>query len=991
MTTNRARRPNRRHDSPPAENVRMSHIISTPLPKFTYEECLQAAKDRLAYPGDLKLRLPAPFVVAGVEDHAVALPPEPKPEKLGMVFSNSKKRKQEKQGRRQKALDFVDEEYLRTAHIPISNLDFLPPKQDRDTDGMRPRLHVRKTTRANEIGLRKSAPGLEVSVLSSPSPPPIHPAARQDRPVFIHDDIEYTDRDSPPPRFASEPAVTAIPSRENQAQPPHEELVEIMSQLSFGDGSASYRALQQSIGSPIPFIRRNLRRGIEAKMVQEHPVDAHSRGAPVPVRSAYTLERALQEESSVATSRRARSLRFIFSAILAAPPQPYVAPGSCMLTAHIFLVSLTPRTTAPYKFPIGQQLLNLQEAADIDLATNTISMWGGSATLESEEMFVRLKPEGFTWKGAQLVITLSHFRDDQGRPAVWAHRQRRTRTPSRERGARGYAIVGATAATVRYMIVDVQGAFLKAMEKRSTMTWVRRLNSTDEDDPQKMSTMTESPVTLSLDWRFHPSYRLLSPLPPAIAALRDSDKEILVEVRFEDHVWRTRQLGWRCPLCCRFGGFSDAGHLRFHIKSDHPRITFELVQAGVSQKIVIGPNTEPEADPRFTPLHRDAAGNVRKLAAKHQHEMEDDDCDDYDDEEKRRRDGSVEGSSLLFGSDLEDSLKDQEDADVVETKLVVETDVETPPPPPTFIPPNDAIEISSDEEEPPAQRERVEIDLTRDESPRPQPYDARGPSGKPPSRSRTTRIEPTLMDLLDELSMDDFGNQRSKILATEEHLLDLPNLTIEAKVMWALWNRWIILNSQYYALNCNINSVRSHATPIPEPSPFTGGTLADYHKFIISIRKYARVQGRLRDNDWIADYVACCLDGEALSWHLQLTSEVAEDWLKLQRALVEHYSSHDTTETPTPHLGARPLTRLPELRSRTTSPEAPPLPGYAFRERTPETFGGARFGYIEIRSNFLSQPAYFNGSMPPGITTHFDAKASFRYPASHAPGTILIM
>lgn len=155
---NGPRRPTNRARSPPAENVHLSHVISTPLPDFAYSECLQAAKDRLAYPGDLKSRLPAPFAVDGVEDHAIALPPEPKPVLLHQteMSPNSKKRKQERQGRRRKALDFIDEDYLRTAHIPISNLDFLPPKQDREEDGTRPRLNARKMAKVVSIAARKT-------------------------------------------------------------------------------------------------------------------------------------------------------------------------------------------------------------------------------------------------------------------------------------------------------------------------------------------------------------------------------------------------------------------------------------------------------------------------------------------------------------------------------------------------------------------------------------------------------------------------------------------------------------------------------------------------------------------------------------------------------------------------------------------------------------------------------------------------------------------
>ncbi|KAG8998195.1 hypothetical protein FRB94_007166 [Tulasnella sp. JGI-2019a] len=89
-------------------------------------------------------------------------------------------------------------------------------------------------------------------------------------------------------------------------------------------------------------------------------------------------------------------------------------------------------------------------------------------------------------------------------------------------------------------------------------------------------------------------------------------------------------------------------------------------------------------------------------------------------------------------------------------------------------------------------------------------------------------------------------------------------------------------------------------TLVSGPVLFTGGTLADCQDFILSVRKYARAVGKLRDPLWIADYVSCCLNGEAQLWHIQLPSEVTEDWVKLQKALVEHYSQLNSQRSSTP-------------------------------------------------------------------------------------------
>jgi len=83
-------------------------------------------------------------------------------------------------------------------------------------------------------------------------------------------------------------------------------------------------------------------------------------------------------------------------------------------------------------------------------------------------------------------------------------------------------------------------------------------------------------------------------------------------------------------------------------------------------------------------------------------------------------------------------------------------------------------------------------------------------------------------------------------------------------------------------------------TGLPSPSvedlTFSGGSAADCEHFIMAVRRHALAAGRLRDNEWLVDFVSCRLSGDALRWHVDLPPEVADDWKQLQRALLTQYS-----------------------------------------------------------------------------------------------------
>ncbi|KAG8980282.1 hypothetical protein FRB93_009307 [Tulasnella sp. JGI-2019a] len=134
----------------------------------------------------------------------------------------------------------------------------------------------------------------------------------------------------------------------------------------------------------------------------------------------------------------------------------------------------------------------------------------------------------------------------------------------------------------------------------------------------------------------------------------------------------------------------------------------------------------------------------------------------------------------------------------------------------------------------------------------------------------------------------------------------------------------------------------------PEPSPFSGGTLEECQNFIISIRKHSLALGQFHNNAWIADYVSCCLVGEAFMWHMQLPPDVGKDWVELQKALIEHYSRPDSRRFP--------AVALP-------SEDAPTIIKTSLSIRD-----DARVGCVSVQSEGLSRPAYigYDSSSHPG-------------------------
>ncbi|KIO30650.1 hypothetical protein M407DRAFT_20365 [Tulasnella calospora MUT 4182] len=71
---------------------------------------------------------------------------------------------------------------------------------------------------------------------------------------------------------------------------------------------------------------------------------------------------------------------------------------------------------------------------------------------------------------------------------------------------------------------------------------------------------------------------------------------------------------------------------------------------------------------------------------------------------------------------------------------------------------------------------------------------------------------------------------------------------------------------------------------------FTGSGWKECSAFIQRVRAVAWKEGKLRDPDWVADFASLYFSDDALAWYCRLSSDVQENWPKLQAALVDRWS-----------------------------------------------------------------------------------------------------
>ncbi|KAG9043070.1 hypothetical protein FS837_010066 [Tulasnella sp. UAMH 9824] len=75
----------------------------------------------------------------------------------------------------------------------------------------------------------------------------------------------------------------------------------------------------------------------------------------------------------------------------------------------------------------------------------------------------------------------------------------------------------------------------------------------------------------------------------------------------------------------------------------------------------------------------------------------------------------------------------------------------------------------------------------------------------------------------------------------------------------------------------------------PSQLEFRGQDATECENFIRAISKYAFSQGKQRDDQWIADFVATCMANDALRWWGALDEEVQGSWKLLRRAMLSRY------------------------------------------------------------------------------------------------------
>ncbi|KAG9046014.1 hypothetical protein FS837_005235 [Tulasnella sp. UAMH 9824] len=79
------------------------------------------------------------------------------------------------------------------------------------------------------------------------------------------------------------------------------------------------------------------------------------------------------------------------------------------------------------------------------------------------------------------------------------------------------------------------------------------------------------------------------------------------------------------------------------------------------------------------------------------------------------------------------------------------------------------------------------------------------------------------------------------------------------------------------------------STNEPDHLEFQGKDLKECERFIAAVNKQARAEGKLRDDQWIADFVAICLGGDALMWWSLLDEETQGSWRLLRQAMISRF------------------------------------------------------------------------------------------------------
>ncbi|KAG8980481.1 hypothetical protein FRC05_006114 [Tulasnella sp. 425] len=647
--------------------------------------------------------------------------------------------------------DLSDEE-LDVGHLPVTN-----PSYSRQLSLNSDRPTLRKTTTATEAqqeihrarpirGAKKMSASRDSYGLKPTATIPTDyeddeetfEQQTQDLPMIVEPDEEdplagidyaFTGDSTPPSQSDVEPPHTIPPAFGSLwIKRPATPLTEAFEEV---DMDARYRAGVQSVSGRLPFLKRNMRAVFEHRAQRRRDLKASAAGYPevgtrhLPKHGRlYDFRRVLDEESVKQNGDLPLRLSLLQADITI--PRPKLDRG-------------------------GQYIVNFQPP--LRAASELLPFWS--------------IPPPFTASGATVVITLSGFQGSGGRPLPWVL----PGSASRPAGVGEKAEIH-----LEVVSGDETALFVSAKGKVVPLGWIEGRNL-----PQRESNSLIT-ATLSLSWEFEPTGRCL---PPPKSQRASHASLVMVEFRRNDHVWKTKQFGWRCPLCDRFGAFSDQFFLECHLQVHH-----ELVESSIDEDAARMPRIVLTAHPlqrmATTPLPSSENAGSR---ARSPFSLEDD---------LSSASGSgivrVERLTRAYGGLAEDAeMGSSSGLLAVRSTPAKQRPRKSITPPPTldFVPNvNTAPEQNIDAARP---APPIIIDLTR-ESPEPAPRDPLGPAAVPKSGTYTSAYELSVFDILSELPLDVLGNQANRILEQQEKIYMRRELPVEDRVIAALWARWINLN-----------------------------------------------------------------------------------------------------------------------------------------------------------------------------------------------------
>ncbi|KAG8902539.1 hypothetical protein FRC01_009555, partial [Tulasnella sp. 417] len=577
--------------------------------------------------------------------------------------------------------------------------------------------------------------------------------------------MDYVSTASPPPSLPDLPHAFP-PSGTLWEKRPPTSLIEAFEEV---DMDARYRAGVQAVSGRLPFLKRNMRAVFERRAQRRRNLKASAAGypeigAPQPPQGGrlYDLGLVLDEESILEKSRRAK--RIVLQLERMYLPIEY-APHACTITIELhMMLSYTVIKKQTEGLTMRLSLLH----ADITIPRPQQDQ-GGRYTITfqpplratSELLTFWSIPPPFTASGATVVITLSGFQGSAGRPLPWVL----PGSPSSPAG------VGEKAEIRLEVVSDDEAAlFVSAERKVVPLGWIEGRNLPLQESNPLIT------AALSLSWEFDPTGSCIPPLKNLQASHASL---VVVEFRYHDNVWKTKQFGWRCPLCDRFGAFSDHFFLECHIQVHHEQVEPVIDEDAVRavERLPVG----RRAATTPLPSSEDTGFRTRSPTSL-EHDIG---------STSRYESTRTKALSRKRGTALEDAEMGSGSGSPSAPARLRPMMPATHPPSLNFVPNvNTAPEQNLG---PVVPGPVIIIDLTRD-SPEPAPKDPLGPADTFKGGTYTSAYESSVFDILSELPPDVLGNQANRIITQLEQIYTHRELPTEDRVIAALWARWIALN-----------------------------------------------------------------------------------------------------------------------------------------------------------------------------------------------------